>query len=325
MNIKMKTPLSGLSLVADVGGTNTRLALAEGVTLRANTIRRYANASYDDLATILRDYLAQETPGALSGACVAMAGPVHDGKGMMTNLKWQFDTSELAEVTGAPNLAVINDLQAQGFALPHLGPEFLGTVLAGPAPATKATKLVVGLGTGMNIAPVFYDDASQIVPPAECGHISLPQHSSSLRALAESLVETHGFASVEEALSGRGLENIDRHLHNQNRTGREVISKAEDGDAGAIETLRLYSEILGTVMGDLALIHLPFGGLYLVGGMARATAPWLGKLGFASAFRAKGRFGPFMDKFAVSLVTDDYAALIGCAANLTKMQNLSVR
>ena len=33
-----------LTLVADIGGTNTRVALAQGARLRTETIRRYANA-----------------------------------------------------------------------------------------------------------------------------------------------------------------------------------------------------------------------------------------------------------------------------------------
>ena len=73
---------------------------------------------------------------------------------------------------------------------------------------------------------------------------------------------------------------------------------------------------MGTVMGDLALIHLPFGGIYLIGGMARAITPWLGPLGFAEAFRGKGRFTDFMGQFGVAVVQDDYAALTGCASHL---------
>jgi glucokinase len=67
------------------------------------------------------------------------------------------------------------------------------------------------------------------------------------------------------------------------------------------------------VSGDLALQNLPFGGLYLVGGVARAIAPYLDQFGFAEAFFAKGRFADFMRNFPVSVIEDDYAALIGSA------------
>ena len=75
---------------------------------------------------------------------------------------------------------------------------------------------------------------------------------------------------------------------------------------------------MGTVTGNLSLIHLPFGGVYLVGGIARAVAPWLGEFGFADAMRDKGRFAGFMKNFPVYLIEDDYAALTGCAFRLAR-------
>ena len=84
----------------------------------------------------------------------------------------------------------------------------------------------------------------------------------------------------------------------------------------ATEAVAVFIRYLGTVCGNLSLIHLPFGGVYLVGGVARAIAPHLSNFGFADAFRDKGRFADFMEGFAVHIVEDDYAALVGLAAYL---------
>ena len=65
-----------------------------------------------------------------------------------------------------------------------------------------------------------------------------------------------------------------------------------------------------------ALIHLPFGGLYLIGGVARAMTPYMQEFGLTEAFRDKGRFGEFMHSFSLHVVEDDFAALTGCAAYL---------
>ena len=67
------------------------------------------------------------------------------------------------------------------------------------------------------------------------------------------------------------------------------------------------------------MIQLPFGGVYLVGGVARAFAPYLAQFGFAEAFRDKGRFAGFMGNFTVSVIEDDYAALTGSAAHLKSL------
>jgi glucokinase len=57
-----------------------------------------------------------------------------------------------------------------------------------------------------------------------------------------------------------------------------------------------------------------------VGGVARAMAPYLTQFGFEAAFRDKGRFAGFMANFAVSVVEDDYAALIGSASHLEALK-----
>ncbi|WP_071674934.1 glucokinase [Nioella nitratireducens] len=309
-----------LSLVADIGGTNTRVALARGSDVQHDSVRRFSNKGASGLETLLERYLDELTPGDLAGACVAIAGPVRDGVGQMTNLDWRVDREGLGAVTGARKLAVLNDLQAQGHALNHLAEDDLLRLLPQPKAPAHAAKLVVGLGTGFNAAPVHESAGGRFVPPSECGHISLPRNTPAMAALADKLEASHhGFAAVEEALSGRGFVRVHRHLHGEDLDGVEIISRLSQGDEKATGSARLFTDILGTVMGDLALIHLPFGGLFLIGGMARAITPWLEPLGFAQSFRAKGRFSGFMDQFGIAVVQDDYAALTGCASHLGHM------
>ena len=76
--------------------------------------------------------------------------------------------------------------------------------------------------------------------------------------------------------------------------------------------------------GNLALTHLPFGGIYLCGGVARAYSELFAPLGFAEAFRDKGRFAGFMCQFSVRIIEDDYAALTGSAVYLSRPRNSQV-
>ena len=80
----------------------------------------------------------------------------------------------------------------------------------------------------------------------------------------------------------------------------------------------LFARLLGAECGNLALIHLPFGGVFLCGGVARAFQSHLIPMGFAEAFRDKGRFAGFMQSFQVSVIEDDFAALTGCAVYLAQ-------
>jgi glucokinase len=83
-----------------------------------------------------------------------------------------------------------------------------------------------------------------------------------------------------------------------------------------VETVHYFIRLTALAMGNLALMHLPFGGLYLVGGLGSAIAPFIEDAGFEAAFRDKGRFADFMDDFSISIVQDDYAALKGVAVSL---------
>lgn len=309
------------SLLADIGGTNTRVALEQGGVIDRATIRRYANAENPDLSAILRTYLAEVAVASCKGACVAVAGPVQDGRAEMTNLDWVITPEAVAEATGAGQVAIINDLQAQGHALDRLKSESLRQVLPGAAVRRPGARLVVGVGTGFNAAPVHKTRRGLLVAASECGHASLPVRSDDDVRLARHVEAAHGFAGVEDVLSGRGVARLYGWVAEEagqpgDLTTAEVMKRINEGsDPLAARTCEMFVTLLGRVAGDLALVHLPFQGLYLIGGVARAFAPYFGR-GFTSAFRDKGRFSDFMDDFPVYIIEDDYAALEGCADHL---------
>lgn len=316
-------PQTSLSLVADIGGTNTRVALADGTRLRADSIRRFRNAEFSALDAILRRYLTEAGAPDCDGACVAVAGPVRGGIATMTNLDWTIDGDALARATGAETVAILNDLQAQGHALGHIAPENLTSVIAGPEGGADAAKLVIGVGTGFNAAPVHETPWGRMVAASECGHVNMPIRSAADLRLAQGVEKQHGFPGVEDVLSGRGFERIFAFVTGEAGQSAEapaadIMALLADNDPRATEAARLFVRLLGAEAGNLALIHLPFGGVYLCGGVARAFAAHLGPLGFAAAFHDKGRFGGFMQNFAVSVIEDDYAALTGCAVYLAQ-------
>jgi glucokinase len=321
-----------LAILADIGGTNTRVALAEGTRVRHDSIRRFPNAEYQargqDIAHVLRDYLDQ-TGASVSGVCVAAAGPVQDGVATMTNLAWVMDGAKLTAATDARKVAILNDLQAQGQALGHIPAENLRTVLAGPV-KSGATMLVVGLGTGVNAAPVHPLPHGRIVPPSECGHVNMPVRSEEDFQLArciEARLKAEGempHAGVEEVLAGRGLANLHAFAayaagHPASLSSAEVLAALDAGDAVAAHAARLYVHILGQMLADLALIHLPYGGIYLIGGMSRAMTPHFARFGLEAAFREDRRVDLLRNDFSVTVVEDDYAALTGCAVYLNNV------
>lgn len=312
-----------LTLVADIGGTNTRLGLAQGQNLQPDTIRRLSNADFSGLEAILSAYLNAMGMVECTRICVAVAGPVTGGVAAMTNLDWTIDSATVTRATGAKTVAILNDLQAQGHALGHIAAENLRTVIG--AQRTEGNKLVIGIGTGFNAAPVQDTPWGRIVTASECGHVTMPVRTAADLRLAQFIKATDGFAGVEEVLSGRGLERLFAFVSAEagqpaHRSASTILPElaVENGTGLVTDTARLFVRLLGEVAGNLALIHLPFGGIYLCGGVARAIAPHLPALGFAAAFHDKGRFSRFLQGFPVYVIEDDYAALTGCAAYLSQ-------
>lgn len=318
----MATPQTPCFLVADIGGTNTRVALCRSGALQSQTIRRYQNAAFDGFDAVLKAYMAENRAVQPDAVCVAIAGPVRDGRGYLTNRDWDVDDRRLAEISGASHVALLNDLQAQGYALPYLAPQDLIPVRTGGPVNEGSARLAVNLGTGFNASPVFQTPAGPYVATSESGHASMPTRSARDVALCRFVDARQGFAAIDDILSGRGLETVYAFVAEDAGTPRTASSAdiiagcATGSDAIAVATVSYFIELTARVVGNLALVQLPFGGIYLVGGLASAIAPFIETADFEAAFRDKGRFAQFMDNFGVCIVQDDYAALKGMAVYL---------
>ena len=325
--------MTALSIVADLGGTNTRVALAQSGQINEASLRRFSNKDYaarhQDIAHILSDYL-RDTGAQVEGVCVAVAGPVQDGSAAMTNLAWTMDAPKLSAATGARNVALLNDLQAQGHALGHIAPRKLRLLMDGPE-KPGAPMIVVGLGTGVNAAPVHDGPHGRVVAPSECGHVNMPVRCDEALRLMRFIeaIPPKGkegcHAGVEEVLSGRGLANLYSFAAIEagaapGLTSDQVLAGLAEDNPLCVHAARLYTRILAQMLADQALIHLTYGGIYLIGGMARAMTPHLPRFGLTEGFRENRRVDLLTHAFAIRVVEDDFAALTGCAAYLASVE-----
>lgn len=293
-----------LRLVADVGGTNTRLALARSGIVQAGTIRPYNNADWPDLDAALANYLgAGERPDEL---VVAVAGPVHGAHARLTNRDWLFDAARLRDTFGIPLVRLMNDLTALGYAAKRLAPSQL-TALNDDEPGSAAApqSLVIGIGTGFNVSPVLHGHGL-VCAVAEAGHVTLPH--GVVQALQD--LGLASYPSVEELFSGRGFSAFCQSLAGQD--GRAVIAAAQVRDPDALGVVDAYSGLVGWLIRDLTLAYLSQSGVYLAGGVARAVldiapAPCLEVM--RRPCRIRGDVVPPM-----WLIHDDFAALTGCAS-----------
>jgi glucokinase len=176
------------------------------------------------------------------------------------------DAAKLTGATGASRVAILNDLQAQGHALGFVPAEHLNNVVAGPVNDGGAM-LVVGLGTGVNAAPVQETQFGRVVAPSECGHVNLPIRTDEdfrLMRFIEALLAKTGevpHAGVEEVLSGRGLANLHSFAASEagvagGLTSALVLAELAAGDETSAHAARLYVHVLAETLADLALVQL---------------------------------------------------------------------
>jgi glucokinase len=79
------------------------------------------------------------------------------------------------------------------------------------------------------------------------------------------------------------------------------------------QALQIFVEAYGAEAGNLALKLLPYGGIYVAGGIAAKILPLIKAGGFLSAFTNKGRMRPLLERIPVHIVLNPQVGLIGAA------------
>ncbi|WP_317056106.1 glucokinase [Roseovarius rhodophyticola] len=299
-------------LLIDLGGTHCRVGLALQNKLDPETVQRFAIDPFEDLSQLLQTYLADKPRGRIHAICAGVAGPVRDGSAQLTNHNWFIDATTLQRSTGIPDIHLLNDLQAQAYALDDLHEDALQTLVKG-MPEPGGPRLVLGLGTGCNIAVAHQQKDRVFVPASESGHTTLPD-APGFRPLFDALYKQAGHLPIEAALSGSGLTRIHAFFSGETLTPSQIIA------AQPRKTLQCFVSLLGLVASNLCLSHMATGGLYLIGGTARAIAPFLKPMGFTDTFHPRGPYTDILKRIPVTVIHDDNAALLGCARYLSQKE-----
>ena len=160
-------------LVADIGGTHTRLALFDPLENDLHARRTYLNRNYGQLADILAEWLQDLEEPRPKDACLAVAAPPPFGDRVtMSNMDWSFSLRELADRFGFSRLHCINDFQGNAYALPHLAPGDL-TILHRGEPRSGSKLATVGPGTGLGGSTLETSGSVPIACASEPGHMGL--------------------------------------------------------------------------------------------------------------------------------------------------------
>lgn len=336
-----------LLLAGDIGGTKSLLRLVEMPTtadasgvFQIDTLYEgiYSSQEYPDLVPIVGQFFKEasqklgEVP-APKGACFAIAGPVVGHKSVLSNLSWTLTTDRLEKELNIPHVKLINDFVAVGYGVLGMNQADLHTLQPGES-QTAAPIAVIGAGTGLGQGFLIRHLDEYFVYPSEGGHGDFAPRTAIEFELLQDLLQRENIdrVSVERVVSGMGIASIYQFLRDRAiAAGKDVspadkdpadISQAalEKSDPICEQTLQIFVEAYGAEAGNLALKLLPYGGLYLAGGIAAKILPLITEGDrFINSFNHKGRVSSLAAKVPVHIVLNPQVGLIGaaiCAARL---------
>lgn len=339
-----------LLLAGDIGGTKTILRLVEtSDSPSSDTIyqENYHSGDYPDLVPIVQQFLVKANTKIPQKACFAIAGPVVQNTAKLTNLAWFLDTERLQQELGIPQISLINDFAAVGYGILGLHKQDLLTLQAGKC-QPEAPIAIIGAGTGLGQGFLIKQGHQYQVFPSEGGHADFAPRKELEFQLLKYLLDKHDIqrVSVERVVSGLGIVAIYQFLRDRKiatespdiaqiiRTWEQEAGQEEKSvDPGAAigtaalqkrdrlseQTLQLFIDAYGAEAGNLALKLLPYGGLYIAGGIAPKILPLIQNSGFLLSFTQKGRMRPLLEEIPVYIILNPQVGLIGaalCAARL---------
>lgn len=319
-------------LAGDIGGTKTLLAIADPACDPATIVfeRRYASRDHADFPSLLRAFLNDSgAAGKIDRACLAVAGPVEGNRSKVTYLPWLIDGDALAQAFGLGRMTVVNDFEAAARGIELLAPADLVALQEG-SPWERGARVVVGAGTGLGVAALLPSDGGWQVVAGEGGHVGFAPADEEQIGLWRFLGGDAAQISIERVLSGPGLAGIYRYLCAR-EGGADTPDPLQSPDPAAAigahglanphslssRALDLFVRAYGAFAGDLALLFMARGGVYLAGGIAPKILPRLLHGGFLDAFRRKTAHGGLMPGFPVQVAANPKLSVMG-AANMAK-------
>lgn len=301
-------------LVADIGGTTTRFALA------------YPGGEIEDMSIVVHDSAAtfeaaierylQDTKARPHAAVLAIAGPVSGDEIALTNRAWRFSLSGLKSAFGFGVARAINDFEALAWAI--VGRKDCDfRPIGAQDQAGSGVKAVLGPGTGLGVAAIIpLENGGWHVVASEGGHVSFGPATPEEDAVFARIRERHGRLSAEALLSGPGLERLHVALAGdaQPLASHEIVRRAGEGDAAAKTTIDAFVRLLGRFAGDVALTFKALGGVYLAGGVGIGIADLMDRASFRAAFETHPPYAHLLAGIPTFMVACREPGLLGCAA-----------
>ncbi len=306
--------------VADVGGTNIRLARVTDTGV--DNIIKYQCRDFGSIDLAIGQYFKDLPEFSFTQGCIAIACPVLGDQVVMTNHSWAFSQKALTHQLKLEKLFVINDFTAVAHSLPVLKGEQVVQIGEG-TPKQDGNIAVFGPGTGLGVEHLTMTTSGWQTLDGEGGHVDFAPVDETDVVIWRYLQSQHDRASAEEVMSGRGLLNVYKALaENANEPvsvnyPAQVTEKALSGECPVcVRALTQFCRIMGSFAGNLALNMATTGGVFIGGGIANRFTEFLQDSDFRARFEAKGQMKHYVKDIPTYLIAEPDHGLLGASAYL---------
>jgi glucokinase len=307
-------------LIGDIGGTNARFSIVLDANSEMSDPQIVQTAGFNTIDEAIQAAVLDRSSVRPNSAVLAVAGPVDSDEIRLTNCPWVVKPREMFASLGLGDIVVLNDFEAQALAVVALGEEHMEKI-GGGVPEPNAGRVVLGPGTGLGVAGLIHALRHWIPVPGEGGHMDIGPRTPRDFEVFPHIEKLDGRISGEQILCGRGLVNVYRAVARADGKPMPFNNPAEitaaalaKSDPISEEALALFVTCLGRTAGDLALVFMSRGGVFLTGGIAQKIVPALKAGNFRAAFEDKAPHGALLKAMPVYVITHPLAALSGLAA-----------
>ncbi len=292
------------ALLIDLGGTNIRYA-----SFIENTLSRISKEKISD-----KDFIAfltkllEKEKNEIDYLVIAAAGPNNQDSINLTNRDLLIDANEIKTKLNVKDCLLLNDWEAVAQSLSEINKECFLPIKRGAA--SNENILLIGPGTGLGVTLII----NGRIIPTEYGNIL----SSTKVMLKNFGIENRSeFNSLENILSGPGIQRLYEAKFNQKITSEEIISFALKGKDEELFIIDNFLKTLISIINDLVLSfsceRVIFGGSILNSLKPILLADKTLK-NFISEMNPK--YSRLIEKVQVDLLTEIEPGILGCLAYL---------
>ncbi len=312
----------------DIGGTNTSVGIFD-VKLRQIISFKHSTKELHPYESIRKAATeAKKRSLRIIAAGIAVAGPIQKETVHLTNAGISLSSNSFRKILKIRKVALLNDFEAIAYGLNTLKKNEC-VALTRNKVAKNGVKVVLGAGTGLGKAVLYFDEkVNGYVPlPAEEGHTSLAVSTKGEFALLESIrKKKKGDVVWEDVLSGRGIAAVHGFLQQKmgvrGKAAQEIADAQDKASTIALyrktnavcrETFRVVSTIYARFIRNSMLQSLPYGGVYVAGGIAILNPGMLSSKEFKKELYKKAVYSGIVKKIPLFVFSSPAIGLRGAA------------